>query len=406
LTVIDDILKVIYAPQKAFKQILKNPRYMGVLVILVIFVVVQVSSSYVVASKSYLEQTVPTGDEGDVWTANSTLWQASSGVTISNNTDDYINSSALYLGGPNYFGSSSVEFTASNTSDVRMELNSVNVEQQVNVVSEGLKNVSFRLKIVNPNSEPSNVSLILSSLNGSNFRYDLSRDFSESTIGAWNNLTIPVGSGAWYVNSDEATWENITGLKMEFVWSTSSAVDLRMDGLFFRGKYDTPINLYGAETYLAQAALSGIAPFVFEWIVLTGAMFMLIKILKGNATWRLIMIAVGFALVVLVIQSAVLLAVYSSLPNLFYPLELLANVPGESAVAPASTLAAIDFANLLGSVVQVVVWLWLLGLGTFIVRAVTGMVPDVPPFGWFRSVAVSGLSLLVTVLIVGLLLGI
>jgi hypothetical protein len=404
LAVVGDILKVIYAPHKAFKQITQNPRYLGVLVLLVIFVAVQVGSSYVIASKSYLEQTIPAGDEGDVWTENAALWQANSGVTISNNTVDYINSTALYLGGPSYFGSTSVEFTASNTSVVRMELISVNADAQVN--SEIFKNVSFRLKIVSPGSRPSNVSLFLSSLNASGFHYDLTEVFSTSTTNVWNNITVQVGSGAWSSSGIDATWENITGLKMEFVWATSSNIDMRLDGLFFGGNYDTPIDLYGTGTYLAQAAISGIAPFIFEWIVLTGVLFIIIKVLKGNATWKSIMVAVGFALVVLVIQSVVLLAVYTSLPNLFYPLELLANVPGERSIAPAATLEAIDFANLLSSIVQVVVWLWLAGLGTFITHEATGLTADVPPFGWLKSIAVSGASLLLTIIIVGFLTGI
>jgi hypothetical protein len=154
---------------------------------------------------------------------------------------------------------------------------------------------------------------------------------------------------------------------------------------------------------LEQAVYSVIA-LIFEWFILTGALAIMIKFLKGNATWRLIMIAVGFSLVVLLIQAVVLLAIYASLPKLFYPLELLARVPGESIVAPASTLEAIDFANVLGSIVQVVVWLWLAGLGTFITREVTGMAADVPPFGWLKSIAVSGLSLLLTIIVVGFLI--
>jgi hypothetical protein len=190
---------------------------------------------------------------------------------------------------------------------------------------------------------------------------------------------------------------------MELDWASSSNIDVRLDGLFFRGEYLTPIEFSGAGSYLATSAVNGITPFVFEWIILTGALFIMIKVLKGNVKWRPIMVAVGFALIVLVVQSAVILLVYTSLPTLYYPLELLANVPGESSVAPATTLAAIDSTNFIGSIVQIVMWLWLAGLGAIITREVTGLEADVPPFGWVKSIAVSGLSLLVTILIVGLL---
>jgi hypothetical protein len=117
------------------------------------------------------------------------------------------------------------------------------------------------------------------------------------------------------------------------------------------------------------------------------------------------MVAVGFALVVLVVQAILLLVVYSALPGLFYPLEILAGVPGEQALAPVATLEAIASANLAGSIIQVGVWLWLGGICTFITREVTGMDAAVPPFGWLKCIAVSGTSVLLTLIIVGFLLG-
>ena len=84
-----DILKVLYAPHKVFKDIIQKPGYLVPFFLLIIFVLAQVGSSYVIGSRSYIEQTMPVGDEGDVWTENATLWQANSGVTISENTVDF-----------------------------------------------------------------------------------------------------------------------------------------------------------------------------------------------------------------------------------------------------------------------------------------------------------------------------
>jgi len=81
LSIASDILKVIYSPHRAFKKILQKPQYIGAIILLIIFAVVQVSSSYVIASKSYIEQTMPSGSEGDFWTENAALWQANPGVT-------------------------------------------------------------------------------------------------------------------------------------------------------------------------------------------------------------------------------------------------------------------------------------------------------------------------------------
>ena len=406
MSIASDILKVIYSPHRAFKKILQKPQYIGAIILLIIFAVVQVSSSYVIASKSYIEQTMPSGSEGDFWTENAALWQANPGVTTRNNTVDHINSTTLYLGSPTYFGSSSVEFTASNTSILRMELTSINMVEQVNFIEEGFKNVSFRLKILSPVAKPANVSLYLTSLGASRFYNDLTAEFSASEVNVWNNITLPVGSSPWSILGNEASWENITGFKMEFMWENAVNVDLLIDGLFFRGEYITPFELYGQVAYLAQAALNSIAPFVFEWIILTAMLYLVIKGLKGYATWKLLMVTVGLALVVLVFQAILLLVVYSTLPNLFYPLEVLASVPGEQAMAPAETLEAIASANLTGSIIQVGVWLWLGGLCTFITREVTGMDTEIPSFGWLKCIAVSGTSVLLTLIIVGFLLGV
>jgi len=386
--VANDILKVLYAPQKAFKEIVQNPRYLGPFILLIIFVVAQVGSSYVVASRSYIEQTMPAGDQGDVWTQNAALWQANSGVTVSNNTADYINGT--------YYGSISIEFSASNASSVWMELN--NLDGSVDCGVDGFKNVSLRVKIVTPDVKPENVSLYLYSLSVSNFYYDLTNAFSNSTVNVWNNITLPVGSGDWLSSNTAASWENITSLKMDFAWSSNSSIDLRIDGLFFRGVFKDPLEIYGV-SYFATSALNAVTPFLFQWLLLTGLMYVIIKGLKGNVTWKPLMVAVGFALVTMVVQALILIVTYTTLPNIYYPLEVLAGVPGEFDVAYQVILNAIATVTLIGGIVQIAVYVWTIALGAIITRAITA-------FGWLKSLLVSGASFLLTLLILGFILGV
>jgi hypothetical protein len=387
-----EILRVLYAPHKVFKDIIQKPGYVGPFILLIIFVLAQVGSSYIVASRSYIEttapQTVPLSEQGDIWTEKAALWQANAGVTRSNNTSDYINST---------YSTTSIEFTASNTSNVWMELN--NLDGSVNCGVDGFKNVSFRVKLLTPDVKPENVSLYLYSLSGSKFYYDLTSEFSNSALNVWNNITrtIGVGSEGW-VSSGATTWENITGLKLDFTWSSSSNVDLRIDGLFFKGNYKGLLEIYGI-SYLANSALNGFAPFLFEWLLLTGLMYLIIKGLKGTVVWKPLMVAVGFALVILVIQVLILAVVYAALPDLYYPLEVLAGPPGEFQVAYQVILDAIALATLVSTIIQVAVYVWTVTLGTFIVRAIT-------EFAWGKSLLVSGGGLLLTVIILGLLLGI
>ena len=412
--VVKDILRVLYAPHKAFKDLVQTPKYWGPFILLLIFVLAQIGSSYVVASRSYIEQTMPVGDQGDVWTENASLWQAGSSVTVRNNTADFINSTL-------YYGSTSIDFAASDASNVWMELSSL--DGAVNCGADGFKNVSLRVKLVTPDVKPENVSIYLYSLSGSNFYYDLTQTFASSDVNVWNNITLTVGSGDWLSSSANATWENITGLKMEFTWSSNSSINLRIDGLFFRGIFKDPFELYGF-SYIATSALNAIAPFLFEWLILTGLMYLIIKGLKGNVIWRPLMVAVGFALVVTVIQALILAVVYTSLPNLFYPLEVLAGTPGEFEVAYQVILDKIAFVTLVGGIIQVAIYVWTVALGAFITRAITGdkkiaeqvsmgkvtsdttISSDVTAFSWMKCLLVSGASLFLTIIILGFILGI
>jgi hypothetical protein len=409
-----DILRVLYAPHKVFKDIIQKPGYLGPFILLLIFVLAQVGSSYVVASRSYIEQTMPVGDQRDVWTENAALWQAGPSVTIRNNTADFINSTL-------YYGSTSIEFAASNASNVWMELSSL--DGSVNCGADGFKNVSLRVKMVAPDVKPENVSIYLYSLSGSNFYYDLTQTFASSDVNVWNNITLAVGSGDWLSSSADATWENITGLKMELTWSSNSSITLRVDGLFFRGKFQDPFELYGI-SYIASSALNAIAPFLFEWLLLTGLMYLIIKGLKGNVIWRPLMVAVGFALVITVIQALILVVVYTSLPILFYPLEVLAGTPGEFDVAYQVILDKIAFVTFVGGIIQLAIYVWTVALGTFITRAITGdkkiaeqvsmgkvtsdttISSDVTAFSWMKCLLVSFASLFLTIIILGFILGI
>lgn len=397
---VTDILKVIYAPHKIFKEIIQNPKYLSPFILLIIFVVAQVGSSYVVASKSYIEQTMPTVDQKDVWTENATLWQATSGVIITNNYADFINGS--------YYGSSSIEFAVNNGTNIQMALSDLG--GSVNCDPDGFKSVSLRIKIMTPDAKPKSVTLYLYSLSDSNFfYYDLTNLFSSSAVNVWNNMTLPVGSGDWLSSGADAKWENITGLKMDFAWSSNSSIDLRLDGLFFRGVFKDPLEIYGT-SYLASSTLNAITPFLFQWLLLTGLMYVIIKGLKGNVTWKPLMVAVGFALVTMVIQALILIVAYATLPKIYYPLEVLAGVPGEFDVAYQVILDAIATVSLVGGVVQAVVYVWIVALGAIITRDITARAvegsPGVQQFGWMKSILVSGASFLLTLLILGFILGI
>jgi hypothetical protein len=204
---------------------------------------------------------------------------------------------------------------------------------------------------------------------------------------------------------------------MDFAWSASSNVDVLIDGLFFRGIYASTLEISGSTAFLSTA-LNAITPILFQWLLLTGLIYLLIKGLKGNVLWKLVMVAVGFALVTLVVQSLIMLGAYTTLSNIHYPLEILASIPGESAVALQAVQDSIAQVLLIGSAVQVAIWVWIFGLGTFITREVTSVAPASPAgstpaegevqmapqqFSWLKCMLVSAASLALTVTILGFL---
>jgi hypothetical protein len=255
--------------------------------------------------------------------------------------------------------------------------------------------VSLRLKIISPDYNPTSARMTLYSLDDSSFVYDLS-DEIENDLGEWTNLTLPVGFGDWTSSGNEAVWENITGIKLEFSWSINSTINILVDGLFFRGDFRGPIELFGI-SYFASTAINAVAPFLFQWLLLTGFMYLLIKALKKEALWRTLMVTVGYSLIMLVIQGIFLVVVYSYLPDVFYSLEVLAGTPGEFEVAYQVILDKISFVSNIGTAIQLVIYGWIIGLGVFITRAITEL-------GWMKSLLVSGASLLLTIIILGFLL--
>jgi hypothetical protein len=414
-----EILKVLYAPHKVFKEIIQKPGYIGPLILLLIFVLAQVGTFYVSGSRLNVEMTAPDGASADVWTENATLWQANSGVLVSTNFVDFINGTQAISGFPDYYGNSSIEFQVNDTSTLQMTLNDFG--SQVNCGADGFKEVFFRVKTVTPNSQPETVTLTLYSLNATSFNYDITSAFSDSVVNVWNNITVPVGSGSWQ-SGGNPNWENITGIQLVFTWSTNSNVDMLLDGLFFRGKFENQIELVGGTLpYLANSALNGFAPFLFEWLLLTGIMYLLIKGLKGNVIWRPLMVAVGYALVVIVIRALLVAAVYTTLPQLYYPLELLTYVPGEFQVARDALISQLATVNLAEYIIQIAVWIWTVALGVFVTRAITsdkqiaeqvgvGKTPldaassgEPAGFSWMKCLLVSGASLFLTIIILGFL---
>lgn len=378
-----DILKVLYAPQKAFKEITQNPKYIGPIVIMILFVIANLGFGYVLLSKSYFDQTAPDLEEFDKWTESTVYW--SSNATITLNSNDHINGT--------YYGNNSIEFSSLDSSQIWTQLS---IPDPVNCTGpEGYTLLSFRLKQLEPSTEPSNVSLYLFSTNHQdNFYYNLTSELNETAI--WNNMTIPIGPSAssWQTNNGSPDWGNITDVMLQFTWSTNSNITLLIDGLFFHGVYKSAIetsSMYLFSPNFAYSPLNTFIQFTILWVALGMFLFLIPKMFSTTTTWKPLIAIAGFVQITLVIQTIIFTAVLLSWPNFYYSLKILGGVPGETTYLPLFESISIVFWY-----IQRVIYVWAIGLCAVALRSLFS-------FSWLKTILISTLAYLISVLAFNLL---
>jgi hypothetical protein len=380
---LSNVLKVLYSPQKTLKEVIKNPKYIGPLLVMILLIAVNVASIYVVISKESHEQILPDGTKLDEWTENSTFW-TSSNQTIITESSDAINGSI--------YGNASIAFSILNSSQVWMQLTGIGT---VDVsVPNGFSLLSFRIKRISPVAPPENVTIQMFSFNSSSYYFynDLTSTFSNSTYNIWNNLTIPIGpSAAWHSTGDKADWGNITGLQLQFTWAGNSNVTILVDGLFFHGPYKTLLET-GGTPYLLSYAVSGAFQFAVIWVLLTGAIYILVKAFKGKIAWKPMLIAVGFILIIMFVQTLINAIGFLTWPVAHIPFELLGGVNGEGDVA----LKTITDQRWLGSYITmlsgILAAVWTIALVAVAVRLLA-------EFSWVKSIIVGIIAFTVSIMI-------
>lgn len=424
--ILNDIVEVLYAPVKAFKRIVENPKYLAAVIVLLLFIGVMMGYEFAQFSKTYTENTSPSVDQLPMYT-NYTLWQANPGVALINNTADYFNYSVYVaaLGYPptdsggyyNLFGNSSLEMDTTNTNSLSANISNV---FNVDCGAGGFQNLSMTLKLFAPQAVPQSAALTLYSLSDSNFyTYDLTSSLANSSaIGLWQNFTLPVGSTAQgWTNSGSPTWSNITALKLDFNYADSSNITVRVGALFFRGQYETPLQ-YNSTGLVLQFLQLFALQFILGWFILTGVIYIFFKGLKTNVTWKPLLIALAIALFVMIIRGLVNLFASLTLPPVYYPFDVSLGVrfdtygtvyfPPEAVSAlTAQSQAAFNTLDSLTSAFRGVVsamflvsYVWLGALCTVIVGALK------PEFSMTKRIVISAVSVAVTVLLLLLLVGV
>lgn len=352
-----------------------------------LFIVANIGSMYVVLPKMYVEQTIPPFSQQDIWTENSTIW--TSNMPIKESGDRITG----YC-----YGNSSIEISATDKNQLWMQLDT---PQSVNCSNQGgYQNLSFRIKVVSPSSMQLKEAILMlySRESDHSYLYNLTTDLTSVNAGTWLNLTLPIGpeSQGWKRSSPQADWENITGVRFEVIWPEDTDTTLRLDGLFFRGIFQSESK--NAAGYILNSSISGFMKFTIKWIIISGIIFLASKTLGEELVWRTLLIVVGFALLPLVIQVLAHTTLYSTLPSLYYPLEYFSGVTSEFESAQTAIVEQTQFVGQIAGYIQLAVSAWIIGLCSIALR----LLGD---YSWLKSAGISSVAYLVSWLLGVFLLG-
>ena len=394
-----DVLKVLYAPHKVFKQIVQNPKYWGPILVLLIFTAVQTGLYYAQYSKTYYEETQPAIGQLTAWTDNTALWTTTPTASVGINVIDIMNTT--------FYGNTSLQFDLANSSSISMSISNLN--GSVNCSPTSFQDLYLQIKILEPTSVPSSASLRLFSGASDYFQTDLTSAFSNETSVVWSNLTIPVGSGNWQ-STGSPSWSSIKSINITLSFPETSNITLRIGGLFFRGFYQTPVEIYGAGGFTASVVFSGLFTFIIQWLALSAVFFLIIKLMKGPVTWKPVFISIAFALVTMVVQTLIIAVTTATLPaQIHYPFEfaygfqvtynpqIVALFSTASQTIYNSVIAPeLAILTLVTTIVVVATYVWITLIGSTIVRAIT-------EFSWTKSLLTSAAGVVLTFVILSLL---
>ncbi len=423
---LNDIAQVIYAPQKAFKKIVANPKYLGAIIILILFIALQVGFAFAQFSKIELEQTAPVGGLIQTFT-NATSWTAASSINLTNNFNDYYNNTVFVanlqrpptdpLGYYPLFGNFSLQIDAANTNTISAALfNTSNVDCS----ATGFKNLSMGIKFVQPQAAPQNATLTLYSLTDTNYyTYDLTSALSSaSAVNQWGNVTIPVGQDATgWTQHGSPQWSNITSLTLQVDYSNNQSISIRLGALYFHGLYVTPLQ-YDSTGILLRFLQVYSLQFLFTWLVASGIIYLFCRGLKSAVLWKPLFVGFGFAMIVMVIRALINIAATAAMPTVYYPFDISFGTlfdPFVTLYYPTEaigTLMAQSQATILGieasltafktiiTAMFVVSYVWLGALGALIVKTLK------PEFTALKSITIAAVSIGVTILALWLLIGV
>jgi hypothetical protein len=360
-----EVFRILYAPHKAFKEIIQKPGYKGPLIIMLLFVLSFSGFYYVFFARVFYDQTDPPLSDKDKWTEDLSFWFSNASKSL--NTVDYISCSY-------YYGDKSIQFNFKNASKIYMELK---IPESLNCIEpNNYTKLSFRMKIVEPLEKPTNISIYLFSENTTNKFFFHSMLDDDIEIGGWNNITLPLHSF-----DGNGNWRNITSLKFEITWTNNKNITVLIDGIFFYGDvYKSVLEMSGS-AIMIYYLISGFMQFTIQWVILGVILYLFLKLFRAQPVWKTILTISGYVLITFFMQNLILTGVVLAYPEMHLSLGWTA-----------------DWQNYISIIIiqwyvldRIIYYIWIVALCSIAVHLLF-------EFPWTRSVSISFLSSVISML--------
>jgi len=297
--VVYEVLKILYSPLEAFKEIVKKPSVKGPLLILALTLLATAVLQSVVASKYLILTGTP---DNDNWTESTSLWNSNGPLSID--------------GTERVVGNYSVKSFVANGTYIWM--NRTDIGQFDCSGETGYKALSFRIKWIHQNETfpSSNATLRLFS-NNENGYFELNLINLINSSDTWANVTVKVGSeNLNWTSPNSPDWGNITGLEFKLAWLPSDAANLTMkiDDLYF-GKYVSWLTA-AASGVIIISSLDATIAFFFNWGIYGVFLLMLVMMFRGTTgSLTKFFVVIGHVFIVTAVSLLVGALLFSTLPQ-------------------------------------------------------------------------------------------
>lgn len=294
------LIRTLYSPRRAFKEIVEKPDVKGVLLLLILVSSLSVGALYVSGSKILI---VPL-PESDPWTEPEALplWNANGDITF--DEADVI------------VGNASLVSSVSSSSTIWLNLTDIGAFDLTTGELQALS-VAIKRTISEDLILDTAVLTFFSSYSDSRFELNI-LDIVPKLNDQWVPLTVDVGPenpdfDELVGSAGSPEWDNITGIGIRLSWIDSLDITVKLDGVAF-GEYV----LFGStrffEGWLSQLSLYVIFDFFLKWMLFAAGLWLIIGFAKKRSPFRDLLYVAGYCFSCLIVYVVIRFFLFLVIP--------------------------------------------------------------------------------------------